>query len=115
MVTTKETEYEILVCLHDLNYSELVNAIFTVMYVVYEHVREHDNVHILHSIDLKFCMYIIGYRHTTSIDFAGCRTYRFFHSIIKKLLYITAYGLKLLEVHISIVKLFKTKTNNDVI
>ena len=47
----------------------------------------------IHSIDLKFGMYIKGHRHVYYIDFSGCKSYNFFSfQEYKKKIWITAIG-----------------------
>ena len=53
----------------------------------------------VHSIEIKFGMHIIGHRRTNTIDFGVRRINSFFlHEYKKEVLYITAYGVKLLKV-----------------
>ena len=55
-------------------FSELIYAIFAVIYLYIVCVSEHDSVYTVHSIELEFCLYVTDYRRVNSFDFVnvGC-------------------------------------------
>ena len=57
------------------------------------------SIQTVHSIELKFAMYIIGHRLTYCADFSKFRINRFFFLFLqqhkKEFLYITTYRVKL--------------------
>ena len=55
------------------------------------------SIQIVHSIELKFGMYIIGHRSTNCIDFGEYRMNSFLQEFKKEFLYIRAYGVKFFE------------------
>ena len=55
---------------------------YVCMYVCVD-VSENDSVLTVHSIDLKFDVYITGYCRTNPIDFGECRMHRFLRSTKK--------------------------------
>ena len=78
---------------------------------VYVYVREHDNAWTVHSIEIKFGMYIIGkiYNIHTSyiprkkiIEFEAAKMYSvsfvFLQEYKKEIFYMTTYGLKLFSI-----------------
>ena len=54
----------------------------------------YSSIQIIRLIDLKFGMYVIGYRSTNCIDFGELRITSFLKEHKKEFLYITVYGVK---------------------
>ena len=61
----------------------------------------------MHSIELKFDVYVLVHRSTFNIDF-GVQEIIGYLQDIQNFLYITTYRLKLIKVHFSIVKLHES-------
>ena len=77
----KKFDFEIFIYLYVFRSPEFIYAIFAVMYA-----NEHDNVQTVHSIKLKFGMYITGLRRTNFIDFGECQMHSFFTGVQKRFL-----------------------------
>ena len=56
------------------------------------------SIEMVHSIELKFGMYIIGLRPTYCVEFDEFRLNSYFTGAQKKVLYITAYRVKFFKV-----------------
>ena len=93
MESGKKSDYEILTYLYVFRYPESIYAISKAMTVyICAYVRAYDSI--VHSIELKFGMYIIGHHSTYCVNFGKFRI-ALLQEYKKELLYITAYGVKL--------------------